>query len=45
MRVALGELADAVMPSQRIVPKRALEAGYTFAHSEIRGALEACVRD
>jgi hypothetical protein len=39
LRVAVGDLADAVLASQRVTPKRALDAGFRFAHTEIAPAL------
>jgi len=42
LRVALGELADAVMPGQRVIPERGQAAGYCFRFPEIDSALEDC---
>lgn len=39
LRVALGEAAGVVLASQRVVPERALEKGYQFAHPSLAGAL------
>lgn len=39
LRVALGEAAEVVLASQRVVPERAIDAGYTFQHPGLRGAL------
>lgn len=39
LRLALGEMADALLASQRVVPHRALEAGYAFRHPGLDGAL------
>jgi len=39
LRLALGEAADALLDLQRVVPRRALEAGYAFRFPEIDGAL------
>jgi uncharacterized protein len=44
LRVALGEAADVLIGGQRVMPKRALDAGYTFKHPEVLGALKAIVR-
>ena len=39
-RLALGELADeALLTSQRVIPKRLLETGYNFAYPDLEGAL------
>jgi uncharacterized protein (TIGR01777 family) len=39
LRVAVGELADYMTMSQRVVPKKALELGYEFAFPELGLAL------
>ncbi len=39
IRLAMGELASVVLASQRVVPERALRAGYVFRHPTIEGAL------
>jgi uncharacterized protein (TIGR01777 family) len=39
VRGALGELAELFVDGQRVVPARALELGFRFAHPEIAGAL------
>ncbi len=39
LRLAMGEMADALLASQRVVPRRALEAGYAFRFPELAGAL------
>ena len=44
LRVAMGEAADVLIGGQRVIPKRALDAGYTFEHPEVLGALEAIVQ-
>jgi uncharacterized protein (TIGR01777 family) len=42
LRVALGGFADeGVFVSQRVVPRRLTEAGFTFAHPDLDGALRA----
>jgi uncharacterized protein (TIGR01777 family) len=41
VRLALGELASVVLSSQRVVPRKALELGYTFRFESV----EAAVRD
>lgn len=39
VRLALGELADVVLASQRVVPRKALALGYRFRFPELEGAL------
>jgi uncharacterized protein (TIGR01777 family) len=39
LRVAFGELAEILVLGQRVVPARALAAGFTFKHPQIEGAL------
>ncbi len=39
LRIALGELAGELLGSRRCVPRRAQEAGFTFAHPSLEGAL------
>lgn len=41
LELALGELAGVVLASQRVVPKRALGAGFEFAHPTLDDALSA----
>jgi len=43
LRLALGEMASAVLASQRAVPKRALAAGYVFRFTDLAAALAAVV--
>ncbi len=43
LRIALGEVASALSPGQRVIPRRALDAGYAFRHPTLEGALEACL--
>lgn len=43
LRLALGEVADVLLTGQRVLPRRTQEAGFTFAHPEIAGALRAIV--
>ncbi len=40
VRLALGEVASVVLASQRMVPKRLLEAGFTFLFPDLEGALK-----
>lgn len=44
LHLALGDLAAAVLASQRVMPKRALDAGFRFAHTDIAEALRDVVR-
>lgn len=44
LRLMLGEAADALLHLQRVVPRRALEAGFEFRYPELAGALEAIFR-
>jgi hypothetical protein len=44
MRIALGEMAGAVLSSQRAVPRKALELGYRFRFPELEGALRDLLR-
>jgi uncharacterized protein (TIGR01777 family) len=39
LRVALGELSTALLTGQRVVPERALAAGFRFAYPELEAAL------
>jgi uncharacterized protein (TIGR01777 family) len=41
LRLVLGELADVVLSSQRMVPRKALELGYHFRFPTVEGALKA----
>ncbi|MCK7623547.1 TIGR01777 family oxidoreductase [Streptomyces sp. RS10V-4] len=43
LRLALGEFADDVLGSQRVVPRRLLETGFTFAHPRIADAVRAAL--
>jgi uncharacterized protein len=44
LRLALGEAAEAMLASQRAVPRRALDAGFTFRYPQLADALTAIVR-
>nr|WP_243761682.1 TIGR01777 family oxidoreductase [Streptomyces sp. YIM 98790] len=44
LRAVLGEFAGDVVGSQRVVPRRLLEAGFVFAHPGIEEAVRAAVR-
>jgi hypothetical protein len=39
MRLALGEVADVVLASQRVLPRKALELGYRFRFPTVEAAL------
>ncbi|MDL5201150.1 TIGR01777 family oxidoreductase [Streptomyces sp. ALI-76-A] len=43
LRAALGEMAGDVLGSQRVLPMRLLESGFTFAFPEIDGAIRAAL--
>ena len=44
LRLALGELAEVVLASQRVVPRRALELGYRFRFPALEPALRDLLR-
>lgn len=39
LRLTLGEVADVLVTGQRVLPRRALEAGFAFEHPELEAAL------
>lgn len=41
LRLALGEAAEVLLASQRVLPRRALELGFRFACGDVRSALAA----
>jgi uncharacterized protein (TIGR01777 family) len=43
LKVAVGEMSEAVLGSQRVLPKRAQETGYRFQHPELQEALRSLV--
>lgn len=43
LRVALGEAADALLHLQKVVPARALAAGYRFKYEELKPALASAI--
>lgn len=43
LRAVLGEMAGDVLGSQRVLPMRLLESGFTFAFPEIEGAIRAAL--
>jgi uncharacterized protein (TIGR01777 family) len=45
LRLALGEAADALLASQRVVPARALAAGYQYRFPQLHAALADVVSD
>jgi uncharacterized protein len=45
LRVVIGEMAGvALLAGQRVIPKRALDAGFSFEHPEITGAMRAALQ-
>jgi len=44
LRLTLGEAAETLLASQRVIPRRALDVGYEFRFPDLRGALEEVVR-
>ena len=45
IRTLYGEMAEIVTKGQRVIPRRALELGYSFRHPELDEALESALRD
>jgi uncharacterized protein len=43
LKAIYGEMASTVTVSQRVIPRRALELGYEFAHPELDAALRAAL--
>jgi uncharacterized protein len=43
LRLALGDMADVVLGSQRVVPTVAARTGYVYRHPELSGALRAAL--
>ena len=43
LRLAVGDLADAVLASQRVLPERALAAGFRFTYTSVEDALRDAV--
>jgi uncharacterized protein (TIGR01777 family) len=41
LQAAFGEMSGMLMASQRVLPRRALDSGYVFAHPGLDGALRA----
>jgi NAD dependent epimerase/dehydratase family enzyme len=44
-RVMLGEMADAVLDSQRVIPSRLLQLGYPFRFPDLESALRDLYKD
>jgi hypothetical protein len=44
LRIALGEMAELALASQRVVPQVALDTGYQFKYPNLRPAIEALLR-
>lgn len=44
LRIAFGEVADEILFGQRVLPRVLLDAGFTFRHTAIDGALAALLR-
>jgi NAD dependent epimerase/dehydratase family enzyme len=45
LRLAMGEMADMLLGSQRVIPKIAQQSGYKFQFQTLRRALEALLGD
>jgi uncharacterized protein len=46
LRLALGEMADALLlSSQRVLPKKLESLGYRFLHADLKSALDAVLRE
>jgi NAD dependent epimerase/dehydratase family enzyme len=43
LKALYGEMSSVVTASQRMVPRRALEFGYEFAHPQLDDALRAAL--
>lgn len=43
LRLALGELSDALLTGQRAVPQRATALGFTFTYPDVQSALDAAL--
>jgi NAD dependent epimerase/dehydratase family enzyme len=44
IRLAVGEMADVVLASQRVLPRKPLALGYRFRFPEVEGALRDLLR-
>ncbi|MBT2384189.1 TIGR01777 family oxidoreductase [Streptomyces sp. ISL-11] len=45
LRLAVGEVATDLLRSQRVVPRRLLDSGFSFAHPHIESAVRAALTD
>jgi uncharacterized protein len=45
LRLALGEITEDLLGSQRVIPKVLQEQGFRFVHPTLRSALHACLQD
>ena len=45
VRTLYGEMAEIVTEGQRVVPRRAQELGYEFAHPNLEEALRSALSD
>ena len=45
LRLVVGEMAEAALTGQRAVPRKALAAGFRFAHTDLREALRAVLAE
>ena len=43
LRVAVGEAAEVILASQRVLPEKALSNGYVFKYPDLRAALDSIV--
>lgn len=43
VRIGVGEVADHLVPGQRVIPRVAQESGYAFRYPQLEDALRACV--
>lgn len=43
LRLALGEVSEVLLESQRVTPRVAQQTGYSFVHPELGAALSACL--
>jgi NAD dependent epimerase/dehydratase family enzyme len=44
LRLAIGEFAEILLASQRVIPRVALDAGYSFKYPQLEAALHASVK-
>jgi len=45
LRLTLGELGNVLLTGQRVLPEKALKAGYQFKYTEVKDALKAIIRE